>query len=283
MTKPVFRFAPSPNGHLHPGHAYSALLNRKFADDHDGRLLLRIEDIDRERCTPALERDLLDDLAWIGFEWDGTFRRQSEHFADYSAALGRLVELDLVYPAFMSRSELRQRVGTGDWPKDPDGAPLYPHDEREISRRERQERTTAGMPFAWRLNMDKAVAHIGAALAWDEFGPEGVRQVAAKPEAWGDVVVARRDTPTSYHLAVVVDDALQGITHVVRGRDLFFATAVHRVLQQILGLPAPVYHHHELILDASGEKLSKSRRDTSLRSLRQAGKTPDDIRRMVNL
>ncbi|XHB99581.1 tRNA glutamyl-Q(34) synthetase GluQRS [Nitratireductor sp. ac15] len=289
MTCPVFRFAPSPNGQLHLGHAYSALLNQEMAREAGGRFLVRMEDIDVTRCTPELERGVLRDLAWLGLGWEEPVRRQSEHFDDYRAALDRLIDADLVYPAFMTRGEVRARIaeheaGGERWPRDPDGAPIYPGEDRHMSSRERQALIDEGAPYAWRLDMSSAIAHVGGTLCWDETGqgPEGeTGQVQAKPENWGDVVIGRKEIPASYHLSVVVDDALQGVTDVVRGRDLFHSTAVHRVLQELLGLPVPHYHHHDLILDDDGRKLSKSRGDTSLAALRDSGATPDDITRMI--
>ncbi|GGA96260.1 tRNA glutamyl-Q(34) synthetase GluQRS [Brucella endophytica] len=289
--KPVFRFAPSPNGLLHLGHAYSALLNARMAEANGGRFLLRIEDIDTTRCTPELEHQLTSDLRWLGICWEEPVRRQSEHFEDYRQALDTLVEAGLVYPAFMSRGEVRARIEEWtrdgrEWPRDPDGAPHYPTDERTMPEAERRRRIAAGEPFAWRLDLDKAMAPYGRNLSWDETGagPEGeTGRIPAHPARWGDVIIARKETPTSYHLSVVVDDALQGVTHVVRGRDLFHATAVHRLLQEILGLPVPLYHHHDLILGDDGRKLSKSRGDTALASLREAGMQPEDIRRMIGL
>lgn len=290
MTLLTFRFAPSPNGALHLGHAYSALLNRKLAGQADGRLLLRIEDIDTARSTPPFEAAILRDLEWLGIEWETPVRRQSEHFADYHAALDRLIAQGVVYPAFLSRGDIRAVIAdsgrAATWPRDPDGAPLYPTGERELSTRERRRRMDDGQPFAWRLNVDAAREQAGKDLAWEEFADETlstVRQVEARPQDWGDVILARRDVPTSYHLAVVADDALQGVTHVVRGRDLFAATAVQRLLQHVIGLPAPLYRHHRLILGADGRKLSKSERSTGLHALREAGRTPGDIRRMIGI
>ncbi|CAN7290163.1 tRNA glutamyl-Q(34) synthetase GluQRS [Phyllobacterium sp. LjRoot231] len=287
MTVPVFRFAPSPNGHLHLGHAYSALLNRQMASETGGRLLLRMEDIDRERCTPELERSMLEDLYWIGFEWEQPVRRQSEHFAVYRQALDRLIGMDLVYPAFLSRGGIKHQIeklggNQSSWPRDPDGALLYPPTDRQLSTRERERRIGEGEPFSWRLNMDRVLEQIGEALFWSETAPEK-HIVEARPRDWGDVIIARKDMPTSYHLSVVIDDALQGITHVVRGKDLFHATSVHRLLQRIFDIEPPVYHHHALILDYDGEKLSKSRKDTSLRSLRQEGVTRQEIHALVGL
>ena len=271
----MFRFAPSPNGHLHLGHALSALLNREAADRAGLPMALRLEDIDRARCTRELERDMLEDLAWLGIDWDGAVVRQSERFALYGAALADLRRRGLVYPAFMSRGEVRARL-TPDWPRDPDGAPLYPPDDRELPAAERERRVAAGAPHTWRLDTARALAGTGP-LDWRE----GEDTVAADPLAWGDPVLARRDVPTSYHLAVVVDDAAQGVTQVVRGRDLFHSTAVHALLQRLLGLPQPRYTHHPLVLDADGSKLSKSGGSTSLRALREGGATPADIRKMV--
>jgi glutamyl-Q tRNA(Asp) synthetase len=201
--------------------------------------------------------------------------------SDYAAALGRLEAMGLVYPAFMTRAEIAALARDPAWPRDPDGAPLYPPHDRALDPGEARRRIAAGAPYALRLRMDEAAARVGP-IAFTELDG-GEHAVAARPRAWGDVVIARKETPTSYHLAVTVDDAAQGVTHVVRGRDLFEATAVHRVLQTLLGLPAPVYRHHRLVLDADGRKLSKSDRDTSLRSLRESGTTPAAIRRLVGL
>ncbi|TFZ70171.1 tRNA glutamyl-Q(34) synthetase GluQRS [Brucella suis] len=291
MTVPVFRFAPSPNGQLHLGHAYSALLNANMAEQSGGRFLLRMEDIDTARCTPALEQGIYDDLHWLGLRWETPVRRQSEHFGEYRNALTKLADKGLVYPAFLSRSEVRKRISKAcargdDWPSDPDGTPLYPQDERNMSEKEQMEHIVSGAPYAWRLDMDKALASAGEPLFWNESGagPDGeTGRLAADPARWGDVVIARKDTPTSYHLSVVVDDALQGITHIVRGRDLFHATSVHRLLQKLLGLPEPLYHHHDLVLGEDGQKLSKSRKDTALASLREQGWTPADIRAKLGL
>jgi len=291
MTAPVFRFAPSSNGALHLGHAYSALLNYSMARAAGGRFLLRIEDIDTTRCTPEMEAAIYRDLAWLGIEWEEPVRRQSEHFDDYAEALERLVDAGIVYPSFMSRGEMRAYIAQAEadgipWPRDPDGAPLFPPVDKERPESERRRRIEESEPFAWRLDMTAALEHVSQPIFWDESGggPEGeTGAVPAEPSLWGDVVIARKEIPTSYHLSVVVDDALQGITHVVRGRDLFHATAVHRLLQELLGLPVPRYHHHALILDEEGRKLSKSRGDTGIASLREAGATPGDIIRMVGL
>lgn len=291
MTAPVFRFAPSPNGELHLGHAYSALLNAEMAADAGGRLLLRIEDIDDTRCTPEFEAGIYRDLAWLGLEWEEPVRRQSQHLDDYRSALDSLLDAELVYPAFMSRGDIRDYIADAEaigsaWPRDPDGAPLYPGIDKQLSQRERKRRIEDGAPFAWRLDTEAAAKRVAGRLTWSETGAgpyDETGQIAADPLAWGDVVIARKEIPTSYHLAVIVDDALQGVTDVVRGRDLFYATAVHRLLQGLLGLTPPRYHHHALILGADGRKLSKSRQDIGIRTLRETGATPADIRRMVGL
>lgn len=287
-TPPVFRFAPSPNGCLHLGHALSALLNHDMAKAAAGRLLLRIEDIDVTRCRPEYEAAIHDDLAWLGIEYERPVRRQSEHTNAYRAALDRLKAMDLVYPAFMSRGEVRRFVVTEEaagrnWPRDPDGAPLYPSYDRHLSRTEVEARITAGDQHVWRLEMDKALATVEGELSFIETGPAHAGTLTLDPAVWGDVMLWRWDAPSSYHLSVVVDDALQGVTHVVRGLDLFAATPVHRLLQKLLDLPAPIYHHHRLILGNDGRKLSKSHGDTALASLRSAGLTPLDIRRRVGL
>ena len=254
-----------------------------------GRLLLRIEDIDATRCRPEYEAAIVEDLHWLGVTWEAEVRRQSGHFDDYQAALDKLEAAGLVYPSFESRSEIAALVAArdskGGWPRDPDGVPLYPGNARKLSPAERERRRRTSDAFALRLAMDAAVARAGV-LTWTETGagPQGQSGlVAAAPQMWGDVVLGRKEVPTSYHLAVVVDDALQGVTDVVRGQDLFWSTGIHRLLQTLLGLPEPAYHHHKLIFDAGGRKLSKATLATSLRELRAGGATAVDIRRMVGL
>jgi glutamyl-Q tRNA(Asp) synthetase len=289
MPPPVFRFAPSPNGYLHLGHAFSAVLNFDLARQAGGRFLLRIEDIDPTRCRREFEDAIDDDLTWLGLCWEKPARRQSEHFTDYRAALEKLTALGLIYPAFESRAQIARLIAEQEkrapWPRDPDGAPLYPGTARALSPEERMRLTQSGAPYALRLDMAAACARAGQ-LNWVERGegPQGeTGMVAANPAAWGDVIIARKETPTSYHLAVVVDDALQGVTEVVRGQDLFWSTSVHGLLQQLLGLPQPDYRHHRLVRDAAGQKLSKSTDATGLRELRAAGVTPAEIRRRVGL
>jgi glutamyl-Q tRNA(Asp) synthetase len=294
-ARPVFRFAPSPNGLLHLGHALSALVNFQIAQKLGGRFLLRMEDIDTVRCSEAFEDAIYEDLRWLGIEWESPVRRQSEHFDTYREALDALYGEGLIYPATLSRSALKRTIAEAEargetWPRDPDGAPLYPLAERNRSSREQRQIIESGEPFAWRLNMKRAQAAIGKAdISWIEFhardnaGDNSDEEIRTDPAAWGDVILARKDTPTSYHLSVVVDDHLQDITHIVRGKDLAQATSVHRLLQSLLGYQVPVYHHHDLVLGDDGQKLSKSRDDTSLASLRAGGMTPADIRRMIGL
>jgi glutamyl-Q tRNA(Asp) synthetase len=289
MYTSVFRFAPSPNGYLHLGHAYSALLNFEMARELGGRFILRIEDIDAARCRPEYEAAIYEDLRWLGISWVEPARRQSEHLPDYQAAISKLESTGLVYPSFESRSEINtlvaERERHGPWPRDPDGIPLYPGRVHRMPRVERERRRRAGEPFALRLATDAAVARAGV-LSWSETGrgPRAeTRLVTAVPQQWGDVVLARKELPTSYHLSVVVDDALQGVSNVVRGQDLFWSTSIHRLLQALLGLPDPIYHHHRLITDDDGRKLSKATHATSLRELRAAEVSAADVKRMVGL
>lgn len=291
MTVPVFRFAPSPNGPLHLGHALSALVNADMAAAAGGRMLVRIEDVDVTRARPEHERAILDDLDWLGIVYERPVRRQSEHAGDYASALERLAALGLVYRSFLSRTEIAAAIAAEEarngrpWPRDPDGAPLYPSSDRDRLEDEAEALANAGHPYALRLDMTKA-ARLAGPLSWQEFGDRldgPASTIVADPAAWGDVVLAGKFVPAAYHLAVVVDDALQGVTDVVRGHDLYFATAVHRLLQTLLGLPAPRYHHHRLITGPDGRKLSKSKGAEGLAALRAAGATVTDIRRMVGL
>lgn len=288
-SSPVFRFAPSPNGRLHLGHAYSALMNERLATRSQGNLLLRIEDIDLTRCRPEFEQGILEDLAWLGISFAPEIRRQSLHFDDYRQALDWLDAMGLIYPCFCSRQEIkgavrRQEAEAGTpWPRDPDGAALYPGTCRATDDEGAARRREAGEPHVLRLAMDRALARTAAeSLSYrlfDEIGEE--REIAVDPRRWGDVVLARRDVPTSYHLAVVVDDALQGVSHVVRGKDLEAATDIHVLLQRLLGLPTPRYRFHQLLRDETGQKLAKSRLSRSLSDLRADGATPESIRRQL--
>lgn len=285
MTQPVFRFAPSPNGYLHLGHAASALLNAEWARRVGGRFLLRIEDIDPQRSRPVFEDAIAEDLDWLGLTWEQPVLRQSEHLGDYAAALGRLVAGDMAYRCFCSRAASVRFVAAREvegrpWPRDPDGTPFHAGPCALVPSSESQARALAGEPHVWRLRMVAALAALGGAPTIRTCVPSGPVTVArSDPAQWGDVTIARRDVPTSYHLSVVVDDARQGISHVVRGQDLAAATAIHRVLQELLGLPDPLYHHHALLRDAEGHKLAKSRSSVALRALRAGGWTPGDVRR----
>jgi glutamyl-Q tRNA(Asp) synthetase len=278
---PVFRFAPSPNGYLHLGHALSVLENEAAARASGGRLLVRIEDIDEARCRPEYEAAILEDLRWLGIDFEEPVRRQSDHLTAYRAALDQLTARGLVYPAFESRGEIARYVATREaegvtWPRDPDGGLVYSGLSKHMPAKERERLIEAGAPYALRIDMTAAVDQAGA-LSWAEAGTT----VAADPLAWGDVILARKETPNSYHLSVVVDDAAQGVTDIVRGEDLYPSTSVHRLLQTLLGLPEPRYRHHRLLRDQQGQKLSKSTQATGLRELRAAGATPGDIRRQL--
>ena len=286
----VTRFAPSPTGFLHLGHAYAALTAFETAERQGGRFLLRIEDIDQGRCRPEFETAIYDDLAWLGLQWEKPPRRQSEHFATYAAALGKLRNRGLLYPCFCTRKEIADeiaRAGVAPQASDlgPDG-PLYPGTCRGLCEQSRTKRIADGAPYALRLNVAEAVKQAPGRLAFEEHGrgPNGENGIQlVRPELIGDIVLARKELPASYHLAVVVDDAAQGVTLVTRGEDLFPATHIQRLLQVLLDLPEPAYAHHRLIKDASGRKFSKRDLSVTLSSMRQAGATPDSIRRMAGL
>lgn len=269
----VTRFAPSPTGWLHLGHAYAALFAHEAAAG--GRFLIRLEDIDGTRAKPEYEEAVFEDLAWLGLTWETPVRRQSDHFDDYRAALARLDRLGVLYPCFCTRREIQEEIArAGNAPQGPDG-PLYPGTCRNRSVDERAERIATGEAYALRLDVAKAAKLASKALVWTD---RGRGRFKAHPDVFGDVVLARKDTPASYHLAVVVDDALQGITLVTRGEDLLEATHLHRLLQELLGLPAPEWHHHRLITDESGKRLAKRDDARSLRSLCAAGWTPGQVR-----
>jgi len=279
----VTRFAPSPTGLLHLGHAFAALT--AFEAAKGGTFILRIEDIDRARARPEFETAIEDDLAWLGLIWETPVRRQSEHFDDYAQALGKLDAMGVLYPCFCTRRDIADEIArAGVAPHGTEG-PLYPGTCRTLTAEERTARMNSGAPYALRLDAAKAMGMAGP-LTFREHGhgPAGeTGLLTASPETLGDVVLARKEMPASYHLAVVVDDALQGITRVTRGNDLFQATHIQRLLQALLELPAPAYAHHRLILDAQGKKFSKRDRAATLKDLRENGATPDDIRQMVGL
>ena len=263
----------------------SALEGWRAALEAGGRFLLRLEDIDHTRCRPEYEEAILEDLTWLELDWNGPVRRQSEHFADYKTAADGLATMGLLYPCFATRAEIEAASRLGGAGVDPEGAPLYPELHRGLKAAEIAERKKRGERYCLRLDMHKAVAKAtemlrGRSLTFTEIdGIGGTETVEARPLRWGDVILVRKDTPASYHLAVVVDDARQAVTHVTRGRDLYAATDVHRLLQVLLELPEPLYHHHRLIADPMGRKLAKSARDRSLKSLREDGVDPEFIRR----
>ena len=277
MSAMVTRFAPSPTGRLHLGHAYAALFAARAA--RGGRFLLRIEDIDATRCRPEFEQGIYDDLAWLGLTWETPVRRQSDHMADYATALERLKAQGLIYPCFCTRAEIRAEIArAGAAPHGSEG-PLYPGTCRRLDAAERVERIASGTPYALRLDAEKA-SGIAGPLTWHDR-ERGT--IAADPRTHGDVVLARKETPTSYHLSVTLDDHLQGITLVTRGTDLFEATHVHRLLQALLGLATPDYHHHAMVAGPGGERLAKRAGAPTLQSLRDTGRTPAEVREMVGM
>lgn len=270
----VTRFAPSPTGYLHLGHAASALAGHEAAKQAGGRFLLRIEDIDGGRCRPEYEAAIYEDLAWLGLSWEQPVRRQSEHMDDYAAALDRLKQAELVYPCFCTRRDIAEAVRAPHLDHmGPDG-PLYPGLCRSLTATERAGRIAGGAPYALRLDAARAAAQLDP-MVWQELDED---PVAVDPLLFGDVVLARKDVPVSYHLAVVVDDALQGVTLVTRGRDLYAATHVHRTLQALLGLATPQYRHHPLITDSAGQRLAKRHDALSIRALRAAGASAAELR-----
>jgi glutamyl-Q tRNA(Asp) synthetase len=268
---PVTRFAPSPTGYLHLGHVRSALAGWRAARQGGGRFLVRLEDIDRARCREEYGRAILEDLSWLGLDWDGEVRRQSEHFDRYAAALDRLAAAGLLYPCVCTRREIAAEIARSGGAPQGESGPPYPG-----TCRPRRAAPPAGRDYALRLDVAAARAQSGD-LAWVEEECGGARSVVAVPEEAGDVVLARKDLPASYHLAVTIDDALQGVTLVTRGADLFAATHVHRLLQAVLGLPTPRYRHHPLLTDPAGRRLAKRDEATTIRALRAAGLTPADI------
>jgi glutamyl-Q tRNA(Asp) synthetase len=273
----ISRFAPSPTGHLHLGHAWSALFSYMLVKD--GTFILRIEDIDSGRCRPEFIHDIFEDLEWLGLSWPQPVRRQSDHFADYSAALERLKALDLLYPCFCTRKDIQDEIdNAGAAPHGPEGH-IYPGTCRHLSPDEREDKIAAGLPYALRLDMQAALKYAGRRLSWRDLY-RGEQQ--AMPEILGDVVLARKGMPASYHLCVTVDDHLQGVTLVTRGEDLFYASHLHRLLQHLLNYPVPLWAHHPLLLDAEGKRFAKRNKSVTLESLRhEQNKTPDDVIEMV--
>ena len=272
----VSRFAPSPTGYLHIGHAFSALFAWRHAREAGGRFLLRLEDIDPSRCRPEYAAAILDDLAWLGLDWDGEVRVQSQHLPNYRAALDQLAARNLLYPCFCTRADIQQSAAA---PHTPDGAPLYPGTCRALSADERAARIAAGVPYAQRLDMQRALDCVSTPLSFEEAG-EG--RLPCDPGRFGDVVLARKDAPASYHLCVTHDDALQGVTLVTRGADLKPATDLHRLLQALMGWPAPRYAHHRLLTDGSGRRLAKRDRAATVRDLRSSERRPDDVWALID-
>jgi len=274
----VSRFAPSPTGYLHLGHAYSALFSYEKAMDSGGQFLLRIEDIDQGRSRIEFEQQIFEDLGWLGLTWPIPVRRQSEHFKDYKAALDTLLSIGLVYPCFCTRKEIQTEIkAAGGAPHGPDG-PIYPGTCRNLSDDQRSALINQGTPYAYRLDVEKSLARTDT-LTWQDAI---AGNVTANPEKFGDIVIARKDTPTSYHLAVTLDDHLQDVTLVTRGRDLFEATDIHCLLQKLLNLNTPNYHHHALVLDDDGDRLAKRNDSASIKTLRGEGASPEDIRGMIS-
>ena len=272
----VTRFAPSPSGRLHIGHAYSALFAAE-ACGPNGRSLLRIEDIDQGRCRPEFEDGILEDLAWLGFEWEAPVWRQSDHMADYAAVLDYLDRDGLLFPCFCTRKDLQQESANATTaPHGPDG-PRYPSTCRSLSRMQAEDRMAAGEAYALRLNVTAAARRVGSL----SFHDQGLGEVTVDAASCGDVVLARKDVATSYHLAVTLDDAVQGVNLVTRGEDLLHATHVHRVLQALLDLPVPTYHHHALLRDPSGRRYAKRDLAETIQTLREAGCTPEAVREMA--
>jgi len=287
-SPPVFRFAPSPTGFLHLGHAFSALYAFNAAQAATGRFLLRIEDIDHTRCRPEFVAQIFDDLSWLGLKWEEPVRQQSHHMSEYALALEKLEKLGVTYRCLASRSEIRTEVecttGLDTALRDPDGALIYPGMYRHMDAAKFNRLMVPGKAVSIRLDMARAISLAGKTLTFQEkgVGPQGESgRIVCHPEAWGDVIIARRDTPTSYHLSVVVDDALQGISEVTRGQDVFHATSIHRLLQSLLELPEPVYNHHRLVRDRNGRRLSKSAADKSLKALREQGLCRGELLHLV--
>ncbi len=273
-NKFVTRFAPSPTGRLHLGHAFSALVAFKQAQAAGGQFLLRIEDIDRGRCRAEFIDAIYEDLAWLGLTWGMPVRVQSEHFADYQTTLETLIDKGVAYPCFCTRKDIQKEIKRApSAPHGPEGA-IYPGTCRDADKTAANARIDAGEAHAWRLNLDAALAITGRNLTWNDK-KRGI--ISAEPHILGDVVLARKDTPTSYHLSVVCDDALQNITHVVRGEDLFHTTHIHVVLQKLLGLPTPLYHHHKLLTDSNGKRFAKRDKSATLAQLRADGIDPKTL------
>jgi glutamyl-Q tRNA(Asp) synthetase len=290
MSDFTTRFAPSPTGLLHLGHAFSALTAFEAAREAGGRFLLRVEDIDVTRCTLEFEQAIFEDLAWLGLEWETPVRRQSAHFPEYQRVLQTLAARGLVYRCFKTRKEIAEEIARAPHHpgEGPDGV-IYPGPESPLSAAQEADRLARGDAFAWRLSMRACREALGSrfdALTFIEEGegPQGEHgELPARPETLGDVILGRKDVGTSYHLACTHDDALQGVTHVVRGLDLFFATHVHRLLQALMDWPVPRYRHHRLLLDEDGQRFAKRDKSLTLQALRESGETPQSIRTRIGM
>ncbi|MEH6525641.1 MAG: tRNA glutamyl-Q(34) synthetase GluQRS [Sneathiella sp.] len=277
--KYITRFAPSPTGNLHLGHLYSASLAMQAAKETGGIFLLRLEDIDGGRCHPEYEQGIYEDLSWLGFKWEEPVRRQSDHMEDYAALISRLSDRGLIYPCFCTRREITAEIArSNSAPHGPEG-PAYPGICKGLTDRDRQRNFQFTKPYALRLNMDNAIANLD--LTSLRFHEQDKGYIQCDPLPFGDVVLARKETPTSYHLSVTFDDAIQGVNHIIRGQDLLPSTHIHRLLQALLELPTPSYHHHGLISDGKGRRLSKRDKDATIKSLREYGYQPEEVRKMV--
>ena len=285
--KPTLRFAPSPTGELHLGHAASALINKNITQKLDGKLLLRIEDIDQGRRRQEFVNGIFDDLKWLGFIWEKPVLQQSERLGIYEDYIIQLQNAGLLYPCFATRKEIQEAAVKNNSPRDPDGALVYPNVHKHLREEEVIDRMARGEPYALRIDMENAIQaaqriHGQSEMAYMAFNNKGIIQpTRIDPAKWGDVVLARKDNGTSYHVACMVDDALQGVTHVVRGKDLEAATDIHRLLQILLQLPSPLYHHHGLIVNEDGRKLSKRANDTSLKYIRENGTTLPELQNKI--
>lgn len=290
MIKYNTRFAPSPNGYLHLGHAFSAIVGQNLANKNNGKFFLRIEDIDTGRCKRDFEDSIYDDLAWLKIKYEKNVRRQSEFFSNYESYIRRLRDLDLIYPCWASRSEIKKEIkknldSLSSWPIDPDGQYIYPGIYKEISKLKKSNMMLSGLDFSWRLDVNKAIAYAqekyGKKITYNEIGLEPKGKKIIEPSLYGDFVIGRKEMPTSYHLSVTVDDAEQGINLVTRGLDLYPATSIHRLLQVILNLPETSWYHHNLLREGGGIKLAKSNNSTSIKSLREKGISREKILSMV--
>jgi glutamyl-Q tRNA(Asp) synthetase len=281
--KIITRFAPSPSGELHLGHAYSAKLNYDYAKENGGTFILRIEDIDHLRCKVEHENGIFMDLHWLGIKWPTPVRRQSEHFEDYATALKKLDQMGLLYPCFCTRKDIREEINESSRaphlkPKmGPEGL-IYPGICRHLTDKERQEKIDAGIPHAMRINLEKSLSLVPAPLYWTDLK---TGQQKAEPELMGDVVLARKDFPTSYHLSVVIDDDIQNVTHVIRGEDLYYASHFQRLLQHLLDLKTVTYDHHALLTTKDGNRLAKRDKSITIKSIRESDVRPEDLDAMI--